>query len=152
MDLKDVLAISGFPGLYKMISQGKNALIVENLETGKRMPAHARHKISAMEDIAIFTETEDKPLKDFFRALYEKMQGKEVDPPKKMAGDDIKALFEEIIPDYDRDRVYVSDMKKALEWYNLLIRKGMIDTEPEQATDSGTESESETEKTKETDQ
>lgn len=131
MDIKDILAISGQPGLYKMVSQGKNALIVENLETGKRIPAHARHKISALEDIAIFTETEEEPLKDFFRTLFEKLDGKATANPKKMSGQELKDFFEEMLPDYDRDRVYVSDMKKALEWYNILLEQGMIDLEPD---------------------
>ena len=137
MDIKDILAISGQPGLYRMVTQGKNSLIVENLETGKRIPAHARHKISGLADIALFTESADKPLKDFFRALFEMQEGKAVDQPKKMSNDDLKSLFAKVLPDYDRDRVYVSDMKKAIEWYNILVGKGMIDLEPDEDEAAG---------------
>lgn len=139
MDLKDILSISGQPGLYQIVSQGKNAIIVENLETGKRMPAHARHKISTLEDIAIFTDTEDKPLRDVFQVIYKKMEGKEFADPKKLSGSELKETFENLLPDYDRDRVYTSDMKKVLGWYNILVSKGMIDlaeAETETETDN----------------
>ena len=149
MDLKDILTISGFPGLFKMVSQGKNAVIVENLETGKRMPAHARYRISSLEDIAVFTEIEDKPLKDILLIIFEKEEGKAIETPKKMSGDQLKAFFEEIVPDYDKDRVYVSDMKKALEWYNILIQKDMIKADEEVAEESEEKSSDKQEKAEE---
>lgn len=135
MDLKDILTISGFPGLFKMVSQGKNAVIVENLETGKRMPAHARYRISSLEDIAIFTEIDDKPLKDIFLIIFEKEDKKQIEAPKKLSADELKAYFEEIVPDYDKDRVYTSDMKKALEWYNILIKHDMITPDEEEVVE-----------------
>jgi len=146
MDLKDILTISGFPGLYKMVSQGKNAVIVENLETGKRMPAHARYRISSLEDIAIFTEIDDKPLNDIFLIILEKEDAKEIETPKKMSGDELKAYFEEIVPDYDKDRVYTSDMKKALEWYNILIKHDMIKPDEEEVENKAEDKEASEEK------
>ncbi|MCK5821786.1 MAG: DUF5606 domain-containing protein [Bacteroidales bacterium] len=129
MNIKDILTISGQPGLYKLISQGKNAVIVENLDTGKRMPSHANNRISALEDISVFTDSEELPLKDLFTKIFTKEDGQQAEDPKKMSGDALKAYFTELVPDYDRDRVYVSDMKKAIQWYNMLISKGMLSIE-----------------------
>ena len=132
MNIKDILTISGQPGLFKLVSQGKNAVIVENLETGKRMPSHANNRISALEDISVFTDSEELPLKELFTKIYEKENGQQTEDPKKMSGEALKAYFAEMVPDYDRDRVYVSDMKKAIQWYNLLTSKGMLIIEEEE--------------------
>lgn len=137
MNIKDILTISGQPGLYKMISQGKNAVIVESLETGKRMPSHASNRISALEDISVFTDSEELPLKDLFVKIYTKENGQKSENPKKMTGEALKKYFAELVPDYDRDRVYVSDMKKAIQWYNLLISKGMLDIEEDVELEKG---------------
>jgi hypothetical protein len=120
MELKDILSISGQPGLYKFIAQGKNGLIVESLENQKRMSAHASQKISSLEDIAIFTDDKEIPLSEVFKRIYEKESGKpgidhKSDPTQ------IKKYFEEIVPEYDRDRVYLSDIKKVVAWYNQLV-------------------------------
>lgn len=109
--LKGILAIGGQPGLYKLIAETKNHLIVESLETGKRMPAYTTAKISTLEDIAIFTETEEVPLKEIFQKISEKENGGPAIDHKAPA-DTLKAFFEEILPDYDRDRVYVSISKR----------------------------------------
>ncbi len=135
MNIKDILAVSGKPGLFKMLSQGKNSIIVEGLTDGKRMPVYAAHQISALEEISIYTETEDKPLKDIFREIYIKHEGKEAISPKSSANE-LEAFFSEILPDYDRDRVYPSDIKKVVQWYNLLLKAGLVDAkvdEPENA-------------------
>ncbi len=131
MNIKDILTISGQPGLFKLVSQGKNAVIVENIETGKRMPSHANNRISALEDISVFTDSEELPLKELFIKIFTKENGQASDDPKKMSGEALKAYFTELVPDYDRDRVYVSDMKKAIQWYNLLTSKGMLDMNKE---------------------
>ncbi|MBT3243533.1 MAG: DUF5606 domain-containing protein [Bacteroidetes bacterium] len=141
MDLKEYLTISGQPGLFKMISQGKNAVIVENLQTGKRMPAYASHRISGLEDIALFTDGEDLPLKDVFIRLFEHLDGKKVENPKKMSGEELKTFFGDIIPEYDRERVYVSDIKKAVLWYNELSELGLIEL-PEEESEEKSEEES----------
>jgi len=124
--LKGILAISGQRGLFKMVSQAKNSIIVESLIDGKRMPAYATSRISALEDISIYTEEEDVKLVDIFKLIYEKENGGQAIKPKS-SGNELKVYFEGVLPTYDKDRVYVSDIKKVLTWYNLLIEKEMID-------------------------
>ncbi len=124
--LKGILAISGQQGLFKLVAESKNNIIVESLETGKRMPAYSTSKISALEDIAIYTDTADIPLKDVFKAVSEKENGGATLSHKEPAGK-LKSYFAEILPEYDRDRVYVSDIKKVLLWYNILLEKNMLD-------------------------
>ena len=132
--LKDILSISGHSGLFKFISQGRHGIIVESLENKKRMNASATAKISALEDIAIFTDTEDIALNDVFKAIYEKEDGGEAISHKSSA-DELKSYFEEILPDYDRDRVYVSDIKKVIQWYNQLHKLDMLNFEEEEAAE-----------------
>lgn len=135
--LKTILAISGKPGLYKLISQGKNMLIVESVVNGKRLPAYGRDKIISLGDIAIYTNDEDKPLGEVLESLKVKAEGKPVDV--KALGDDanIRAYFKEILPDFDDDRVYTADIKKVLNWYNILINAGITDfLEPEETAPS----------------
>ena len=124
--LKGILAISGQRGLFKMVSQAKNSIIVESLIDGKRMPAYATSRISALEDISIYTDEEDVKLVDIFKLIYEKENGGQTIKPNS-SGNELKAYFEGVLPTYDKDRVYVSDIKKVLTWYNLLIEKEMID-------------------------
>jgi hypothetical protein len=125
MDLKDILAISGQPGLYKFISQGRNAIIVEHLETKKRISAFGSEKISSLEDISIFTDDEDLPLVDVFKKIYEKEGEKPAIDPKS-SPNDLKNYLSEIVPEYDRDRVYLSDIKKIVMWYNQLLKLDMV--------------------------
>ncbi|MDX9907106.1 MAG: DUF5606 domain-containing protein [Bacteroidales bacterium] len=134
MNLKDILAIGGQPGLYKMLSQAKNNIIVESLTTGKRMPAYATSKISSLGDIAIFTLSEDLPLQKVFLKIFEiESGGPAID--HKSDPQTLVSYMEKILPDYDRDRVYVSDIKKLVQWYNILLEKGLITPEePETET------------------
>jgi hypothetical protein len=128
MDLAGIISISGKPGLYKVIAQGKNSVIVESLTDNKRIPAYASDRISALEDISIYTLESDVPLKDVFGKLYEKYDGKEGLSHK----DDVINLQEvlfEILPDYDEDRVYPSDIKKIFQWYNMLLKAGNLKPE-----------------------
>lgn len=119
MDLKEILSISGKPGLYKVISQIKNGVIVESLVDKKRMPAYASDKIGNLEEISVYTTEKEKPLKDIFKAIYEKENGgRSID--HKSDDKTLKAYFEEILPEYDKERVYCSDMKKVFAWYNIL--------------------------------
>ncbi len=132
MDLTKILAISGKPGLFKMLSQTKSGAIVESLIDGKRFPVFAHERISSLEEISIFTETDDVPLKDVLKNIYENTEGKATQDFKGNA-DEIAAYFEEILPDYDKDRVYKSDMKKVISWYNMLLEKELLDfTEEEE--------------------
>jgi hypothetical protein len=119
MILKDILSISGEPGLFRFIAQGKNAIIVEHLETKKRSSAYGSAKVSSLEDIAIFTETEDMPLGKVFDLIYEKENGGPAIDSKADAIK-LKTWFEGILPEYSKDKVYTSDIKKLASWYNIL--------------------------------
>ncbi len=124
--LKGILAISGRPGLFKLVSNTGKNLIVESLAEKKRMPAHATSKINSLEDISIFTEDGDVALVEVFKNIQEKEQGGKA-IHHKSTPDDLKAYMLEVLPNYDEDRVYVSDMKKIFQWYNLLQENGLIE-------------------------
>ena len=121
MELKEILAISGQPGLYKYVAQSTNGVIVESLLDGRRMNASASSKVSSLTEISMFTEGEDIALADVFTKIYAHTGGKEAISPKE-APEKLKAAFAEVLPEYDRDRVHVSDMKKCFAWYNILVR------------------------------
>jgi len=140
--LKEILAISGHSGLFKMVAESKNSIIVESLDNQKRMPVYSTSKVSALEDIAIYTEAGDTPLKDVFKAISEKENGGAA-LDSKASGNQLKTYFEAIVPEYDKDRVYVSDIKKVLAWYNILQEKDMIDFSEEETTDESEEKDSE---------
>jgi hypothetical protein len=125
MVLKDILSISGEPGLFKFIAQGKNAIIVEHLETGRRSSAFSSAKVSSLEDISVFTENEDLALGTVFDKIFEKESG---GPAIDSKSDQkkLKAYFQEVIPDYSKEKVYFSDIKKIIMWYNLLHKKNML--------------------------
>lgn len=125
MVLKDLLSISGHGGLFKFIAQGRNGVIVENIESKKRIGVPATAKMSSLEDIAIFTEDEEVPLSEVFDKIFEKEKGGET-ISHKSGNEDLKKFMEEILPDYDKDRVYVSDMKKLILWYNLLHSNNLL--------------------------
>lgn len=129
---KRILAIAGKPGLYTLVNQGKNMLIVENVETGKRIPAYARDKVMSLGDIAIYTTDEDKPLYEVFELVKEKTGGKTVDLKALDSNDKLREYFGEILPDFDHDRVYTTDIKKLFQWYNLLISNGIDDFKDEE--------------------
>ena len=134
MVLKDLLAIAGSPGLYKFIAQGKNAVIVEHLETGKRTSAHGTARVSSLEDVAVFTDSEEVPLAEVFDKIYEKENGAE-SINHKSSPEELKNYFNELIPEYDRERVYVSDMKKIIQWYNILHSHDMLVKEDKKSED-----------------
>lgn len=124
--LKDILALTGEPGLYKLVSKNAKGVIVENIETKRRLPYYAAAKISALEDIAIFTESEDVPLRQVFKNIFEKENGGQA-IAHKSSKEELAKYFEEVLPSYDKDRVYVSDIKKAINWYNILQKNGFTD-------------------------
>lgn len=130
--LKEILSISGKPGLQKLISNSSNAIIVESLIDGKRFPAYSNSKIIALEDISIYTEEEDMPLKEVFKRIYTKENGKPALSHKE-SNEKIITYFNEVVPEYDKDRVYTSDMKKIIQWYNLLTDKGILHFSEEEA-------------------
>lgn len=125
--LKTILAISGKPGLFKLVSQGKNMLIVEALATGKRTPAYAHDKVISLGDIAIYTVEEDVPLTKVFETIKEKNDSKPVDMKSFSDDHELRKYFKEIFPDFDEDRVYTNDIKKVFNWYNLLLAAGITD-------------------------
>lgn len=119
--LKKILSISGRPGLFRLVSQGKNMLIVENLATGKRTPAYARDKVVSLGDIAIYTTDEDIPLPDVLEKIKEANNGQPVDLKAYKTDADIRKYFATILPDFDDERVYTNDIRKVFSWYNQLI-------------------------------
>jgi hypothetical protein len=124
--LKELLAISGYSGLFKFISQARQGVIVESLVDGKRMHVPATAKVSALADIAVFTETEEMPLKDVLKRIEALENGGPAINPKSDSKD-IRAYFEKALPEFDKERVYTSDIKKILTWYNLLQEKGLLE-------------------------
>ena len=126
MELKEILAISGQPGLYKYVAQSTRGVIVESLTDGRRMNASANARVSALSDISMFTEGDDIPLADVFTRIYAHTGGKEAISPKSTP-EQLKAAFAEVLPEYDRDRVHVSDIKKCFSWYNTLIGAGFTE-------------------------
>jgi hypothetical protein len=135
MILKDILAISGEPGLFKFIAQGKNAIIVEHLESKKRSSAYGSAKVSSLEDIAIFTEKEDLPLGKVFDLIHEKENGGPA-LDSKTDVTKLKAWFEGILPEYSKDKVYTSDIKKVAQWYNILHNLNLlVKEEPEEVAE-----------------
>ncbi len=134
--LKTVLSIAGKPGLYRLVSQGKNMLIVESLATGKRIPAYMRDKVMSLGDISMYTMEADVPLAAIMQSAYEKTGGQPVDA-KTLGDEGLRELFGEILPDYDRDRVYMTDIRKFFQWYNALLAAGFttfVEETQEEAT------------------
>lgn len=126
--LRDILSITGKPGLYKLVSRGNNMLIVESLLDGKRVPTYARDKIVSLGEISMYTMSEDVSLSEVLTKLGEK-EGLKVAAidPKKAENDQLRDFFGEVLPDFDRDRVYPSDIRKLIQWYNILINAGITD-------------------------
>ena len=129
--LKDILSISGHSGLFKLVAQSTKSIIVESLETHQKMPVYYTNKVSALEDIAIFTEEDEVTLQSVFQSIFKKENGAALSIPKD--NNALKAYFADVLPNYDRERVYVSNIKKVLAWYNLLVEHKLVDLEEEKA-------------------
>jgi hypothetical protein len=126
--LKEILAVSGKPGLFRLVSKGKNLLVIESLTDKKRFPAYAKDKVISLADISVYTSVEEVSIRNIFTAIKEKEAGKNVSIDLvKAQADELRAYFAEILPDFDKERVYVSDIKKMLKWYNMLIADGFTD-------------------------
>jgi hypothetical protein len=136
--LKKILSISGKSGLYKLVSYGNNMLIVEGLSDGKRVPAYSHDKIISLGDIAIYTYNEEVALSSVMQTIYDKNEGKAVDAKQYSDKKSLFAYFEEILPDFDQERVYPNDIKKVITWYNLLVGAGFTSfkEEEEEATEA----------------
>jgi hypothetical protein len=129
--LKEILSVSGKPGLYKMISNSTHLIVVESLEDGKRFPVYTGTKTVALKDLSIYTTGEDMLLNDVFKRISEKANGGHALSHKESDAAVLRYI-EEIIPEFDRDRVYISDMRKIIKWYNLLLDKNLLVLEEEQ--------------------
>lgn len=142
--LKKILSIAGRPGLYKLISYGKNALIVESLIDGKRMPANSRERVISLNDISIFSDADDVPLATILTNVKDNFEGKPLDVANLKTPDQLHEFMAKVLPNYDRERVHNGDIKKIISWYNLLVKAGITDfsakeEEPEQPADEKTE-------------
>lgn len=142
MDLTGIISISGKPGLYKVVGQSKNTLIVESLEDGKKFPAHSSNRVSSLSDISFYTVEEDVPLQDVFASIFDNLDGKKA-IDHKSSPEEIKAFMEKVYPSYDKERVYNSDLKKLVQWYNSLLEAGVLKKEEVTVEDNKAE-ESET--------
>ena len=130
--LKEILAITGKPGLFQIANHSGKTLIVEDLVSGKRFPVSMRDRVVSLGDIAMYTENGERPLGEILDIIYEKEEGKNLDIKGIMAISSLKSQFENYLPDFDKDRVHDSDIKKLFSWYNLLVNKGFDKfTEPQ---------------------
>lgn len=151
--IKTILSIAGKPGLYRLVSQGRNMLIIESLETGKRLPAYSRDKVMSLGDIAIYTTGEDMPLGEVLELVKAKTDSKPVDIKKFANESEMRDYFGEILTTFDRERVHDSDIRKLFQWYNTLIAAGITDfvkKPTEEAEEVKTEGATETEQKAET--
>ena len=130
MNLEGILSISGKPGLYKLLSQAKNTLIVEGLTDSKRFPLYASHQVSALEDIGIYTYDDTVALSDIFSAIAKKENGSAT-ISHKVSKNELYNWLREVLPDFDEDRVYQSDIKKLVQWYNALHAAGLVELKKE---------------------
>lgn len=148
--LREILAITGKPGLFRIVSHSNKMLVVEDLMTKKRFPAHARDKVVSLGEIAMYTDSGDKPLGEILDLVYAKNEGKPIDVKKLVADKALKEEFEAVVPDFDKERVYDNDVKKLFTWYNILIESGMTKfaDEEAEAEKSGEETEPKTEEEK----
>ncbi len=131
MDLSKVITISGKRGLFRLLSETRSGMVVQSFEDGRKLPVFATDRSSTLEDISIFTHDKEVPLKDVLWKIFEKNDGKP-GPDPKSPPEELKNAFQEYLPDYDKDRVHVSDMKKVFAWYNILLDQEMI-TKPEES-------------------
>jgi hypothetical protein len=148
MDISKIIAISGYPGLFKVVAQAHNGIIVESLIDKKRMQAFSTYKISALEDISIFTTGDDMPLKDVLKKMFEMEKG-QTSIDAKAGNEDLKSYMKKVLPEYDGERVHVSDIKKLITWYNLLEKNDLLkSTEAEPKEEQGEKSTEEKPKVK----
>lgn len=129
--IRTILSIAGKPGLYRLVNQGRNMLIVESLSTGKRTPAYARDKVMSLGDIAMYTTEEDIPLADVFELVKAKTEGKPVDMKAFKNDADMREFFGTVLTNFDQERVHDSDIRKLFQWYNTLLEAGITDFKEE---------------------
>ncbi|TQI70193.1 hypothetical protein JM79_1102 [Gramella sp. Hel_I_59] len=140
MGLDKILAISGKPGLYELTAQTRGGFVAKSMLDGKKIAVNMRHNVSILSEIAIYTYTEEIPLGEVFQKISEKENGEKT-ISHKVSKNEMEAFFSEILPDYDEDRVYASDMKKIIQWYNLLVENGMTSFAKEDKAEKNTDEE-----------
>lgn len=138
MELDKVLSISGKPGLYELKAQTRGGFVAESMLDGKKISVNIRHNVSLLSEIAVYTYTEEVPLREVFQKIYEKENGGEAISHKE-SKDKLESYFAEVLPDYDVDRVYISDIKKIMQWFNLLVSKGVTSFEKSETKETDTE-------------
>ena len=126
MNLENIIYVAGKPGLYQIISKGKNMIVGESLIDKKRTPLHLNNQTTSLKDIGIYTYNETRPLEDIFEIIANKEKYKEITNINSLTKEEIRIYFKEIIPEYDEERVYLSDMKKVMKWYNILCKYEFI--------------------------
>ncbi len=141
MALDKVLAIAGKPGLYKLVTQTRGGFIAESLIDNRRMSVGIQQNVSILSEIAIYTLTEEVPLKDVFNKIKDKEKGATTTISHKDSKDKLEEYFFEVLPDYDEERVYVSDIKKVVQWYNMLQKNNMLDFEADSKSEKSDEEE-----------
>ena len=134
MSLDKVLSISGRPGLYKLIAQTRGGFIAESLLDKKKISVNMQHNVSILSEIAVYTLQEELPLREVLSKIKTKENGKATSVSHKESKDKLEEYFFEILPDYDEDRVYASDIKKIIQWYNLLEKHNMLDFDKEEVS------------------
>ena len=125
--LKKILSISGKSGLYRLISYGNNIIVVEGLTDKKRIPAYSNYKIISLGDIAMYTDSEEVPLGQVFKNVYDKEEGKAIDASLYKTEAQLREFFSQVLPNYDEDRVYATDIKRVISWYNILVGAGITE-------------------------
>ena len=133
--LKDMLSISGKPGLFKLISKGKDMFITESLVDKKRIPVYSRDKVVSLGDITMYTNDGDIRLARILQSIKQKENGEPISFSPSITPDELRNYFSQVTPDFDRDRVYPSDIKKVMNWYNLLINSGFKEFEEEEVNE-----------------
>jgi len=146
MDLKEIMSVSGHSGLFKFVSQGRNGIIVESYTDKKRMFVSASQKVSSLNDIAIFTDGDEVPLKDVLKSIHEMEPGTPAPDPKS-SPDVLKKFMEKVLPTYDRNRVYISDIKKLASWYNSMLELKILDFTEEPAVEPSVDAHTDAETT-----
>jgi hypothetical protein len=134
MEFEKILSVSGKPGLYELKTQTRGGILAQSLIDGRKIQVNLRNNISLLSEISIYTYSEETPLKEIFKTIYQKTEGqKTID--HKSSKKELENYFREILPEYDEDRVYQSDIKKIIQWYNILIENGFTDFQDEQSSD-----------------
>ncbi|QSS96850.1 DUF5606 domain-containing protein [Psychroflexus sp. ALD_RP9] len=136
MGLDKILSISGKPGLFELVAKTRNGFIAKSLIDGKKIPVNIQNNVSMLSEIAIYTYTEEVPLKDVLKRMHEQAEGKQT-IDHKSSKTELESYFSDILPEYDEDRVYASDIKKVVQWYNILVSQNLLEfTEETDETNS----------------